>query len=493
MKRLLSSAALILLLSSAASGADRRNVIVVLFDDLNHHASVLAESLGTEHPAPTPHLDRFAERAMLFTRASCPAPICNPSRVAFLTGRRPSTTGIYANDQPWREHLKDARTLPEKFSEAGWFTAGAGKIYHHFAKAEGFQDFESWKLFRQRPGDPKPAKKPLNGLHRTGGFDWGPLEVSRAKMSDRRLVDQVCSSLDRLEQPFFLCVGIFHPHDPWYVPREVLEEFALDEIVPPDGPADDLDDVSKVAREWVGKTDRHQQILATGQRKEAVRGYYAATRLADEALGRLLERLESTGRLADTYVVIASDHGFHLGEKQHWGKGTLWRASTHVPLLIAGPGIDGGARCDQPVNLVDLYPTLLDLCELPGDEDLDGHSLAPLLEDPASDWPHASITTHGKGNHAVRTQDWSLLSYEDGSTELYDLRTDPGERENLAADPTKAAVIADLRSHLPGTDAEPAPAVDRRGLRKEQRKAERDKERKKDKEGGDGGGDGQSP
>lgn len=469
---------------SEAAETDRRpNVLLICLDDMNDWVGHLGGYGGAVH---TPHIDRLAAEGVAFTNAHCDAPVCNPSRTAVFTGLRPSTTGVYDNGHWWRPHLPGAVTLPEHFKAHGYRVEGGGKVLHHTL---GFNPPGLWDLFFprvsdnpwhyrfRRPGEEEPVPGvhwpegfPLNGLEsvRRGDrppanyreFDWGPLDRSDAEMGDAKAVEWASKVL-RAEhtRPFLLAVGIFRPHMPWYVPRRHFDLYPMDKIVLPRAPPDDLEDVPPAGRKLVAaRTRDFDLIVSSGQYRRAVGAYLASISFADALVGLLLDALREGPNAEDTVVLLWSDHGWHLGEKRHWHKMTLWERATRVPLVCVAPGVTrGGGRSSRPVNLVDIYPTLVELCGLPAPKGLDGESLVPLLRDPRAPRERPAITTYLRGNHAVRSERWRYIRYADGGEELYDHARDPGEIENLASDPAFEEVRRDLSRWLPARDAPEAP------------------------------------
>jgi arylsulfatase A-like enzyme len=440
----------------------RPNVLFVAVDDLNDWIGCLRG-----HPdAKTPHMDRLARRGVLFTRAYCAAPACNPSRVALLTGLRPSTTGVYHNDQPWRTVpvLRNAVTLPQHFMANGYHVVGCGKIFHG-----GLDEPASWHEYR-RPArgaadrDPnRPARLPPPS-GRAGGITWGALDVSDEEMEDHHIVSWAIEKLRRRtdDRPLFLACGLHKPHMPWQVPKKYFDLYPLESIRLPEAPEDDLKDVPPAGVAIARPEGDHANVLRTNTWRQAVQAYLASISFADAQVGRLLEALDTDPALRDnTIIVLWGDHGWHLGEKKHWRKFALWEEATRTPLIVAGPGVaageGAGARCERAVSLLDLYPTLADLCSLPAGEALEGRSLRALLRDPRAAWDHAALTTHGRGNHAVRTERWRYIRYAGSGEELYDHDSDPNEWTNLAADEKWAEVKADLAKRLPPRDAQDAP------------------------------------
>jgi len=437
----------------------RPNILFIAVDDLNDWI----EPLGGHRQARTPRLTNFARSAVTFTRNYAASPGCNPSRTALLTGLHTYTTGMYSNYQYWREVLPDAETLPRYFSRHGYWSAGAGKIFHNDQP-----DPSSWDAYfpskerhmpdhRRPPGvGPEETASMPKFHHMYGAFDWAPLDVAVEETGDYQSVQWVIEQLGREhDQPFFLAAGIYRPHLPWYVPQEYFDRFPLEEVELPRALETDLDDLSPRARAIAARGgDYHSHVVEAGQWRQAVQGYLASIAFADELVGRLLDALDESPHAANTVVVLWSDHGWQLGEKRHWRKFALWENVARTVLMIRAPGYATGAATKRVTSLVDLFPTLIDLAGLPPKPGLDGRSLVPLLRDPRHPWPHAAITTYDVDEFSVRTEDWRYIRYIDGSEELYDHRTDPEEWENLASDPTHAEVKREMAARIP---ASPAP------------------------------------
>ncbi len=428
--------------------ADKPNVLFIAVDDLNDWIGCL----GGHPQAKTPNIDRLARRGVLFEQAYCAAPACNPSRAALMTGIRPSTSGVYHNSNPWRQSpvLKDAVTIPQYFSAQGYVSKGAGKIYHG-----RFPDPASWDVYwpskkKPRPNDPLPKGRPLAGVSNTH-FDWGPVDVPDKKMGDNQVVDWVIEQLGQAHaKPLFLACGIFRPHLPWYVPPKYFKPFPLDEIILPKVPDDDLDDIPAAGKRMAREAGDHRSVLGKGQWKTAVQAYLASIYYTDTQVGRLLDALDASPHKDNTIICFWTDHGWHLGEKKHWRKFSLWEESARTPLIFVAPGVTRpDQRCGQPVNLLDIYPTLNALCGLPEKKGLEGNNLLPLLKNVEAPFHPVSVTTHGRDNHGIRSKHFRLIHYADGSEELYDHRKDSGEWTNLAANPEYAAMVERMRKWLP--------------------------------------------
>lgn len=433
---------------------DRRNVLFIAIDDLNDWVGCL----GGHPDVKTPNLDRLAERGVLFTNAYCAAPACNPSRAALMTGIRPSTSGVYLNSQPWRQSpvLKDAVTIPQHFMAHGYKALGSGKIYHG-----RFPDPASWNEYWPsktitKPADPGPPrdKLPLNGFPKASHFDWGPIDVPPEMMGDWQVADWVIGQLAQPHnKPFFLGCGFFRPHLPWYVPQKYFDLYPVEEVTLPTVNDDDLEDVPEMGRKMAKPQGDHANVIKYDQWRKAVQAYLASISFVDDCVGRVIDALDKSPHRDNTIVVLWSDHGWHLGEKLHWRKFALWEEATHNVLMFAAPGVTSpGGRCDAPVNLLDIYPTLIDLCSLRQREELEGVSLISLLENPETEWEQPALTTHGRNNHSVRSKRWRYIRYSDGTEELYDHKVDELEWNNLAEDPQYSEIKERLARWLPKTN-----------------------------------------
>lgn len=436
--------------AEAAATPKAPNVLFIAIDDLNDWVGVTQG-----YPADTtPNIDELAKRGVLFSNAHCAAPACNPSRAALMSGLAPHHTGVYHNSQPWRPALPDAVTLNEYFSRNGYSVEGAGKIFHG-----GYAD-KHWDNYGAFGRDAKPPVLPANGITHVnvGHFDWGPLGKDEA-MKDEAVAAYAESFLAKKhDKPFFLAIGFSKPHLPFYAPQRYFDKWPLEKIQLPNVPADDLSDIPAAGIAMAKPKGDHKNVVDTDNWKKAIRGYLACTSFVDEMVGRVVTALDQSDYARDTIIVLWTDHGWHLGEKQHWRKFALWEEATRTPLIFVVPGVTkAGEQCSRPVSLLDLYPTLVQLSHLPPKPDLDGHSLVPLLENPSAPWPYLALTTEGRENHAVRSDDFRYIRYRDGSEELYDHRSDPGEFTNLAGDPKWTSVKEELGKGLPTENAPDAP------------------------------------
>jgi len=447
-----------LLLGIPASGARQPDILFIAVDDLNDWIS----PLGGHPQTITPNFDRLAAQSMLFTNAHCIAPSCGPVRAAIMSGIEPWKSGLYQNTQPLRQVMPEVTLMPRHFSNHGYHSAGSGKILHYVIDPLSWDDY-----FPAKKGDDpfpftlypekRPVSLPRGGPWQYNETDWGPLDCSDEQFGgDHAVTGWITKQLAQPpEQPFFLACGIYRPHEPWFVPQRYFDPFPIDSIqLPPGYRADDLDDVPPAGRK-LARNRYFPHILWQGEWRRGVQGYLASIHFADAMLGRVLDALDKSPRRDNTIVVLWSDHGWHLGEKEHWQKFTGWRASTRVPFLIAVPpgcpGLPKGTTpgsCDQPVSTFDSFRTLLTLTGVPDRKDspVGGHDLTPLLADPEASWPHVAITQlDHPDSFSVSGKDFRYIHYRNGDEELYDIRSDPYEHVNLAGDVEHAATLARMR------------------------------------------------
>jgi len=423
------------------------NVLFIAVDDLNHWV----QFLGRNDQVKTPNLDRIAQRGVRFTHAYAPAPVCNGSRAALLSGLLPATTGVYENMVDWRPLIPPSLMLPTHFRNNGYFVAGSGKIYHE--RYDRKSDFDAYL-----PGagkEPRPLPGTVGGV---GGIQFAPLDCKDDEMPDYRIVSYTIDQLNQKhDKPFFLACGVHKPHMPWNVPRKYYDMYPLETVKLPPVLATDLDDVPPVGVEMADPKGDHAAILKSGRWKEAVRAYLAAISYTDMNVGRLLDALDKSAYRDKTIVVIWGDHGWHLGEKLHWRKFTLWEEATRAPLIWIVPGMTpANSICERTIDFMSMYPTLCDLCGLPTPKHVEGVSIRSLLAKPDAAWDRPARTTFMLNNHAVRTEKWRYIRYHDGGEELYDEVKDPLEWTNLAGKPEFADLKKQLAKHFP-TVNKPAP------------------------------------
>jgi arylsulfatase A-like enzyme len=428
--------------SLRAADASRPNVLFIAVDDLNHWVGYL----GRNRQTATPHIGRLAGRGVRFTRSYCAAPVCNPSRAALMSGLRPFTTGVYENDDDWRTVIPPERSLVTAFRQAGYYTAGAGKIYH-----EAYPRRSEWDDYLKSAGnDPKPE-----GSTGVGGIRFAPLDCRDEDLREWKIVGYGIEQLQkRHEKPFLLTIGLHKPHMPWNVPRKYFDQHPLASIELPKVQADDLADIPPSGVAMAKPEGDHRAILESGRWNEAVQAYLAAISYADAMIGRLIDALDKSEYRDNTMIVLWGDHGWHLGEKQHWRKFALWEEATRAPLIWVVPGVTKpGGVCERTVDFMSIYPTLTDLAGIATPRHVEGQSIRALLANPAAAWDQPALTTFRHNNHAIRNEGWRYIRYANGDEELYDETADPFEWTNLAAQGRFADKKSELAKFLPAENA----------------------------------------
>ena len=450
------------------SGQDKLNVLFIASDDMNN-------DLGTYgHPVvQTPNFDRLARLGIRFDRAYCNYPVCNPSRASLMTGLYPDQTKVRNNAVHFRNRIPAVKTLPQMFRDNGYFVARVGKIYHYGVPGnigeDGLDDPASWDETVNPRGRDKWEEDRIYSIDPVSGGLGGTLSWMAQDGTDEEQTDGIgtTAAIELLKQsrdrPFFLAMGFYRPHTPYVAPRKYFFQYPLRLIRLPAEPLDDLVDIPPAA--WV---DRPFQLnLPKRKQREAIQAYYASITLVDTLLGRLLDELERSGQMDRTLIVFWSDHGYHMGEHKLWQKTTLFENSARVPFLIASPKHrkTAGLSTKSLAELVDVYPTLAELCGLDPPAHLAGRSLVPILEDPTQSVRDSALTTfdtHDRVNprrplrprtvgYTVRTERWRYTEWgldgRDGA-ELYDHWHDPKEFVNLALAPGERRTVARLKELL---------------------------------------------
>lgn len=454
---------------AADKGSGKPNVLFVAIDDQNDWVG----PLGGHPSVKTPNLDRLAARGTTFLNAHVQSPLCNPSRTSLLLGLRPTTTGVYGL-APWFRTvaaLKERVTLPQHFKAHGYTTCTTGKIHHGGAGGPEKRKAE-FDIWGPDGGiGVKPPKKliPPTPMGNHPLMDWGVFPHQDEEKGDYTITTWAADQLRAMpkEGPFFLAVGYFLPHVPCYATQKWFDLYPDDDSVLPPMRESERTGTPRFSwyLHWHLPEPRLKWMKENGQLRNLVRSYLACTSFVDAQIGRLLDALQAAGLSENTVVVVWGDHGYHLGEKEITGKNTLWERSTRVPLIFAGPGVSKGARCARPAELLDIYPTLVELCGLTPRTDLEGLSLRPQLVDAGAPRERPAITSHNQGSHGIRSERYRYIRYADGAEEFYDLQKDPHEWSNLAKDPTCAESMAKHRTWMPTPDAPPAPGSAHRILR----------------------------
>lgn len=447
-----------------SKSSERYNVLFVAVDDLTCSLGCYGDEI-----AKTPHFDRLARRGVLFERAYCQLPLCNPSRASLMTGRRPDEIAVYDLDRHFRDKLPDVVTLPQAFKNNGWFSARVGKLYHYNVPAgigtDGLDDPDSWdRVVNPKGRDTLEEDKITNAEpHRkiSAALSWLAAEGKDEEQTDGMVATEAIKLLrEHRDEPFFLGVGFFRPHTPYVAPKKYFDLYPIENLKLPFAPEDDRSDIPPAAFAHNCPTPNYG--LPESTCLKALQGYYASVSFVDAQLGRLLDALDELKLAESTIVVVWSDHGYHLGEHLGiWQKRCLFEESARAPLIVSVPSAEGnGSRCSQVVEFVDLFPTLTELCGVTTPDGLTGRSLRALLESPDSNWDGHAVTQvlrPGDGKpvmgRSVRTNRWRYTEWNGGQdgVELYDHQADPDEFENLANTPGHENLIAELKRLFDGT------------------------------------------
>ncbi|MDN3690046.1 sulfatase [Cyclobacterium jeungdonense] len=451
---------LILSLSTISYAQENTNVLFIAIDDLNDWIGVL-----NGHPQTrTPNIDALAKSGMLFTNAHCQAPICGPSRASVMSGLYPTTSGNYLQMRDTNIKKSNAASgkailLPDYFEKYGYKTMGVGKIYHNGDGAQTFDEYGgTFEMYGPRPPKRINYNPEWYGKPKGTSTDWGAYPSEDRLMPDYKSAQWAVEKLNQNhDKPFFLAVGFVRPHVPWHVPQKWFDKFPVKDIQTPAYLPDDFDDIPAFARRVteVPMMPTTDFLMESNQWKDVVQAYLACINFVDHQVGKVLKALKESDYANNTIVVVWSDHGYHLGEKNRFAKQALWERSTRTVLIIKELNAVKGRESNKPVQLLDIYPTLLELSGLPANKQNEGHSLVPLLEnDKAANWPYAAISSFGRNNTAITGENFRLIQYEDKSIELYDSRKDPNEWKNLAQVEGFEQEINRLRGFIPKEQAD---------------------------------------
>jgi len=434
----------------------KKNVVMIIVDDLNDWVGAMGGHPDTE----TPNMDKLAAEGTLFLNAHATAAICGPSRASVMTGLRPSTSGIYGQLSDKDIKKASAATenitfMSEYFAQNGYKTMGIGKIFHNGAPEGSFEEYGG----RIRGFGPHPEDEFVWDSDRTN-TDWGVFPEKDEDMIDYKSAvwakDRLAEKHDR---PFFLTVGFVRPHVPWYAPQKWFDMHPPEQLTMPPYLKGDLDDVPQISRDLheVPMMPTTEWAIETGEWPNIVQAVLASTSFVDHYIGEVLKALDDSPYADNTIVVLWGDHGYHIGEKNRFAKHSLWEETSRVPLIIRTPEGAKGQVTQTTVSLLDLYPTLLDLTDLPAYAENEGESLKAVLDGSSESSGHVAITSYGFGNHAIRNERYRYIYYIDGSEELYDHQDDPNEWVNQADNPDYAEIKQQLAQHLPETNAPLSP------------------------------------
>jgi choline-sulfatase len=425
--------------SHVVPSPNQPNILQIVIDDLNDWVGFL----GGHPQVQTPHMDALAARSTVLEHAYCTAPVCSASRAGALSGLSVQSTGVGDLSQTFKSVNPGKREFDEMLAGAGYKMKRYGKVDHEYTTSSHFHQ-------------PLPAVTPASNkqcapANDEGAFDWAPMLEDDSEFPDYKYAQQGIDFLaaQPVDQAFCLSVGLVRTHVAWYVPKRFFDMYPAQGIIVPNVPANDLTDIGPVGQSYALKFNFYQCITGQSLWSDAVRAYLASISWVDEQVGRLMAALDASPHAANTMVVLWSDNAFHLGEKFHWHKQTLWERSTRVPFMIRLPAQTTGVRQSTCVSLRDLAPSVLDACHVSGDYPMDGTSLLPLLANPTMAWERPVLMSLDGIHHAVRTNQWRYIRYNTGEQELYDEVNDPDEFVNLAGLPQHNTLIAQLDALLP--------------------------------------------
>lgn len=442
--------------SAMAGNDDRLNVLLIVIDDLRpelHNYDVEA--------VESPNIDALAERGVRFNNAYCQYPVCNPSRSSFLTGKRPDELGIYTNNEPLRRVHPDLVTLPQAFRDAGYYTVGLGKLFHQGLDENGkktlFRDDVSFEhSYRALGRSPKIGNQGEGRFAGDGSIPWCrwlAAEGGDSAQPDGMLAEEALRVLQEpRDKPFFISVGFHKPHDPFVAPREYFEPYRVSDVELPKAPRDR----TPLSRYALPRSYDFS-IFTNRDRREIKRAYHACVSFVDAQVGKLMRCLDQQNLWDNTVVIVMGDHGYHLGEHGWWNKVTIFELGARTPLIVWAPGTDGmGSESDHIVELLDLYPTLIDLCGIAPPHRLSGKSLRANLDrtdDAGLRKPAFTQVTRGgvRMGYSVRTDRYRFTQWGrggEGGTELYEHPDDPNEYKNLSGDPAYRSLEKKLTNLL---------------------------------------------
>lgn len=426
------------ILISYSSYGQNQNVLLITIDDLNTYLT----SYGSKTQAIAPNIDSLAKSGTVFLNAHANYPSCNPSRVSFLTGLHPITTKITTNHQKLREENPQSITIFNYLKENSYKIYGIGKIFHAFTGTS-----EDWDVYKHFESSPIPDENefPINGLEgvKSELGDWGGLNLPDSLFRAHKIATQVIEILNHHDNgPFMLAAGFRLPHKPWYVPSKFYDQYIGKNIQIPPTLIDDLNDIDSSIDTLVSPRTRFFKNYfkndSTTWRK-GIQGYLACISFVDKQIGRIIDELRESSQLENTTIILTSDHGYMIGEKERTGKSTLWEPSTRVPLIFSGNSISKGRQNSHVVSLLDLFPTITDIVGINKPSFLQGNSLFPLMHErlikhqisPLDTFEVIQKNIGEYENFALRTNDWKYISYANKFVELYNVKNDPHEWYNL--------------------------------------------------------------
>ncbi|WP_281990625.1 sulfatase [Aquimarina aggregata] len=443
-----------LLVLTKLQSQSKPNILFIPVDDLNHWV----EFIKRNDQVKTPNLNRLVKRGVSFTKAYSPGTSCSPSRTAIMSGMRPSTSGSYKNKDNWKDYVKEGTALNHILKNNGYNTYATGKIYHNQNGDYPSGWTENYRAKVKKHSSPNSKFKSKD--RKSEGYSTiVKTTVTDTDISDWYMVDYCKEKLmQKHDKPFFLACGFIKPHLPWIVPQKYYDMYPLEDIKIPPYLKNDLDDIPPTGKRIGYGVNEHKKIVENNNWKIAVQSYMATISYMDMNLGRLLDAVEESPYKDNLVIVLFGDHGWHLGEKSHWRKFTLWEEGSHTPLIWSIPGVTPKNKlCDKPVDLMSLFPTICELAKISRPSYVEGTNIMPLLKNPNTLWDKVAITTHDLNKHAIRSEHWRYIKYSNNSEELYNHKNDPYEFENIAALPEMKFVKEKLKSYLPKTNTPSLP------------------------------------
>lgn len=451
--------AILAFLCGRSSAAEKPNVLFIIVDDLTTTLTCMGNP-----SVHTPHMDALAARGVRFDHAYTQFALCNPSRCSSLTGCYPERTKVFDLVTSLRGGLPKEITLPQYFKNRGYVAGRIGKVFHvadpntKLDVQLGAPLHKDTALFEDAKAENDPDDKP-RGTARGEGFNrsWAASNKPDSEFTDYQIASDAISTLEQFkDKPFFLSVGFIRPHTPYVAPKPYFDAIDKSKLVLPPFYREGGEDVSNMPPSSLRPNNNVFRYAAPtrDEVRDAMQAYLAAASFADSQVGRVLAKLKDLHLEENTIVVLTGDHGYQLGEHGLWAKQTLFEGGTHVPLIVAAPGVKPGVR-DGLVEQVDIYPTLCDLAGLPLPKHLQGRSMKPMLDDPAAKGKQVAISTMVSTRtkligHSVRTDAFRYIEWDEGrgGEQLFDLRNDPDELHDLAKAPAQAERMDRMRQRL---------------------------------------------
>jgi len=439
---------------------EKLNVLFLIADDLNC-------DLGSyNHPQViSPSIDKLASKGILFENAHNQYPLCGPSRASFMTGMYADQTKMTNNNVLLRTTVPDVITMGQRFRQQGYRSVRIGKIYHYDNPSSigtsSADDLFTWDYTINPYGRDKEEEYKINTLKERqygGTLSWLAADGTDEEQTDGIGATEAIEQLEKFSkngQNFFLAVGMYRPHVPFVAPKKYFDMYDRDSMeILYSGSSDEyIKTIPKPAALSV-RWKKDQMILNDKSNlklaQEIKEAYFATTTFMDAQIGRILKKLKQTGLDKNTIVVFTSDHGYHLSEHGHWQKQTLFDNATRIPLIFSGPGIESGKRTNSPVEMIDIYPTLMELTGIDTPDHVVGKSLTPIFKNNSASIRNSALTQWRNG-YSIKTERFRITKWgENGELgyELYDHNSDKEELINLVNDPNYLPILESLKNEI---------------------------------------------